>query len=311
MRPFRFGLQIQTVDDPAELRRQSNDAESVGFDVLCSADHLGENFSALAPLVAAAQWTDSIRLCPLVVNNDFHHPAFLAQELAALDRLSGGRVEVGIGAGHAFTEYSATGIVFDPPAVRKARLAESVEILRQLLDRQTLSFHGEHYQLDGVKVLSPHQDHVPILVGVNGRRPLAHAALHADTIGLTMLGQTLADGQHHAVHWEPERLDATVAWIAQHASARSGLLELNVLVQAIVVTNDRMGAAEHLATKVTGLNPSDALSTPFLALGSHDEIAEHLLMCRDRWGISYFVFREVDSVAPLIDRLRQSDSQAR
>jgi probable F420-dependent oxidoreductase len=310
VRPFRFGFQLQT-DDPAELRRQSNDAQSVGFDVLCSWDHLGEHFSALAPLVAAAQWTDTIRLCPLVVNNDFHHPALLAQELATLDRLSSGRLEVGIGAGHAFTEYRAAGIDFDPPAVRKARLAKSVEILRQLLDGDTVSFAGEHYQLDGVKVLSPHQEHVPIFVGVNGRGPLAHAALHADTIGLTLLGRTLADGQRHAVRWEPERLDATVAWIAQHAAARSGPLELNALVQAVVVTDDRVGAGEHLAAAVTGLSVSDALSTPFLALGTRDDIAAHLLMCRERWGISYFVFREIESVAPVIDRLRRADSQHR
>ena len=310
MRSFRFGFQLQT-DDPAELRRQANDADSAGFDVLCSWDHLGENFSALAPLVAAAQWTDTIRLCPLVVNNDFHHPALLAQELATLDRLSGGRVEVGIGAGHAFTEYAAAGIAFNPPAVRKARLAESVEILRQLLDGETVSYRGDHYHLDGVTALSSSQKHLPILVGVNGRSALAHAALHADTIGLTMMGRTLADGQHHAVHWGTERLDATVGWISHHAAARSSPLELNALVQAVVVTDDRAGAAEHLATEVTGLTTPDALLTPFLALGSHDEIAAHLLMCRERWGISYFVFREIDSVAPVIDRLRCSDSRLR
>ena len=124
MRPFRFGFQLRT-DDPVEVRDQARAAEAAGFDVVCSFDHLGEHLSALASLAVAAACTTRIRLCPLVLNNDFHHPAFLAQELASLDRFSGGRVEVGIGAGHSFTEYAAAGVGFDPPAVRKARLAES------------------------------------------------------------------------------------------------------------------------------------------------------------------------------------------
>lgn len=213
-------------------------------------------------------------------------------------------MEVGIGAGHSFTEYRAAGIPFDPPAVRKERLAESVEILRRLLDGEVVDHHGRHYELEGVSVLRPRQEHVPILVGVNGRAALAHAAAHADIVGLTMLGRTLEGGQHHAVRWDPERLDATVAWIAQHARWRPQPPELNALVQVVTVTGDRRAAAESLVDEVPGLRAEDALATPLLALGTHEEIAAHLLACRERWGISYFVFRDVDAVAPVIRRLR-------
>ena len=79
-------------------------------------------------LAAAALRTTRIRLGTLVLNNDLHHPVTLAQELATLDRLSGGRLEVGLGAGHSFTEYTAMGVGFDPPAVRKERLAEAVGV---------------------------------------------------------------------------------------------------------------------------------------------------------------------------------------
>ena len=68
-----------------------------------------------------------------MLNNDLHHPVTLAQELATLDRLSGGRLEVGLGAGHSFTESAAIGVAFDPPAVRKERLAEATEIIAALL----------------------------------------------------------------------------------------------------------------------------------------------------------------------------------
>ncbi|MDQ6614426.1 MAG: LLM class flavin-dependent oxidoreductase [Actinomycetota bacterium] len=128
--------------------REARAAEAAGFDTLCTFDHLGEEFSALAPLAAAAGWTTRIRLCPLVLNNDFHHPALLAQELASLDRLSGGRLEVGIGAGHSGPEYRAAGIRFNLPGVRKARMAESVDILRRLLDGESVTHIGPHYRPD-------------------------------------------------------------------------------------------------------------------------------------------------------------------
>ena len=97
-----------------------------------------------------------------------------------MDQLSDGRLEVGIGAGHAFTEYAAIGQAFDPPAVRKARLAETVEILPRLLRGEEVTFDGEHYHLKRARTLRAQQDHVPFLVGVNGRSALAHAARHAD-----------------------------------------------------------------------------------------------------------------------------------
>ena len=268
-------------------------------------DHVVDGWSPLTPLMAIADCTTNLRVCPLVLNNDFHHPVHLAQELTSLDHLSGGRLEVGIGAGHSFTEYQAIGQPFDPPAVRKARLAESVEILRSLLDGETVTYDGDHYSLVNVRTLRSRQDHIPLLVGVNGKQALAHAARHADIIGLTMLGRTLEDGQGHEVRWDAERLDATVNYIRQQAGDRSEQLELNVLVQAVVITDDRRAAAEAQARRSRGsLSVEDALATPFLALGTHHEIAEHLLACRDRWGISYFSVRDISNFAPVIERLR-------
>jgi alkanesulfonate monooxygenase SsuD/methylene tetrahydromethanopterin reductase-like flavin-dependent oxidoreductase (luciferase family) len=197
------------------------------------------------------------------------------------------------------------GQAFDPPAVRKSRLAESTEILRRLLDGERVAFAGEHYEVKGARTLRSSQDHIPLLVGVNGRRALAHAAHHADIIGLTMLGRTLADGQHHEVRWRADRLDAAVSHIREQAGDRWEQLELNVLVQTVVVTNDRRAVAEEQAQRSRGaLSVEDALTTPFLALGNHDEIAEHLRACRERWGISYFSVRDQFNFSPVIQRLR-------
>jgi hypothetical protein len=119
-----------------------------------------------------------------------------------------------------------------------------------------------------------------------------------------MLGRTLEDGQRHEVRWQTERLEAAIDDIREQAGGRVDQLELNVLVQAVVITDDRREAARHMTARIPGLSVDDALVTPFLALGSHDEIADHLLACRERWGISYFSVRDLGSFAPVIERLR-------
>jgi probable F420-dependent oxidoreductase len=310
VRRFRFGYQLPDRVF-GDLLTHARSVEAAGFDVLHSSDHVGPGPAPLAPLVAIAGATSRLRICPLVLNNDFHHPVHLARELAAIDHLSGGRLEVGLGAGHAHPEYAAIGAPFDPPAVRKARLMEAVQILRRLLDGEEVSFAGQYYELDHVQTMRSHQEHLPILVGVNGKEALARAAQVADVIGLTMLGRTLPDGQHHEVRWQPERLDAVVSHLRTAAGPRLDQLEFNVLVQAVVITEDRRAAAHELADQVPGLSVDDALAAPFLALGTHDEIARHLQHCRTRWGISYFSVRDYAAFAPIIEQLRHEDADRR
>lgn len=304
--PFRFGIQRGQFADASSLRSTARRAEAAGFDVFHTADHVHpEVWSPLMALQAVAEATERLRVCPLVLNNDFHHPVHLATELATLDHVSGGRVELGIGAGHSFTEYDAIGLTFDAPAVRKARLAEAVEVLRRLLTGEAVDHDGEHYRLRGARVAASLQGHLPFLVGVNGGpAALAHAAHHADVLGLTMTGRTLPDGQRHEVRWEAERLDRVVAHIRPQAAGRDRPLELHALVQVVTITGDREGATRALLDQLPGLAVEDALATPFLAVGTHDEIAEHLRRCRDRWGISYVTVRNIDAFAPVIERLR-------
>jgi probable F420-dependent oxidoreductase len=305
---FRFGYQVTAAGGAGALRDEVARAEAAGFDIVQGFDHVGSSWAPLALLIAMAEATTRIRVGSLVLNNDFHHPVHLAREIAAIDHFSGGRVELGLGAGHAFTEYAAIGLSFAAPAERKAKLAESVEILRRLLDGEEVNYAGRYYQLEGVRTMRALQDRLPILVGVNGARALTHAAQHADTIGLTMLGRTLEDGQRHEARWEPERISRTVALIRDAAAGRPEPVELNALVQATVITDDRTAAARQIAERIAGLTVADALESPFLAIGTHDEITEHLLACRERWGISYFSVRSIDAFAPVIERIRALDS---
>ncbi|MGH9133824.1 MAG: TIGR03621 family F420-dependent LLM class oxidoreductase [Ilumatobacteraceae bacterium] len=301
LRPFRFGLQVRGDSGANDLRATAVAAEHVGFDVLSTFDHVGTDWSPLTPLTAMALATERIRICPLVLNIEFWHPVHLARDVAAIDHVSGGRFELGIGAGHAHTEYAAIGATFDPPRIRKQRMAEAIEILRHLLDGEEVTHHGTHYSLDAVRTMPSQQEHLPFLVGVNGREALAHAARHADTIGLMMLGRTLPDGNQHEVRWQPERLDTTIEYIVEQAAGRT--LELNALVQRVIITDDREAAAAEFVAAVPSLTLADALATPFVLFGTHAEIASQIVKARERWGISYFTVRELDAFAPVIERL--------
>jgi probable F420-dependent oxidoreductase len=296
-------------DDVAEVARTARAAEAAGFDVFQVGDHVGTELSPFVALAAAAAATSTIRIGTLVLNNDLRHPVAVAQEVATLDRVSDGRVELGLGAGHSFPEYDAIGLAFDPPAVRKARLAEAVEILRPLLDGVEVDYTGTHYRVAGARTLGSIQRRLPLLVGVNGRTALAHAARHADTVGLTMLGRTLEDGQHHEMRWEAEHLDATIGHIRTAAGDRWPTLELHALVQAVIVTQSRSRVAEDLGDQLATPSP-DVMATPFLCLGTPEEMAAHLLACRDRWGINYFTVRDIQGFSPVMALVRSLDGSA-
>jgi probable F420-dependent oxidoreductase len=302
--PFRFGFQTAGLNLDGVLN-DATSAEAAGFDIFQVGDHVG----LVAPLTAlsvAAAVTTRIGLGTLVLNNDLRHPVVLAQELATLDHASDGRLEVGIGAGHSFTEYHAAGIVFDPPAVRKERLAESVAILRSLFEGGPVTVRGRHYSINDATILRPVQERVPVLVGVNGRTALAHAARDADVVAPTMLGRTLPDGQHHEVRWEAARLDETVGFVRNTAASHGRSVTLHALVQAVVVTTDRTRVAEDVAQR-RGMAVSDVLASPFLCLGTHQEMSDHLLRCKERWGIDYYTVRSIDDFEPVIRLLRRVD----
>ncbi len=127
--------------------------KALGYSTLFVPDHFVDH--DLAPTVAlahAAAVTDTLRVGTFVLGNDYKHPVVLAREMATLDLLSDGRLELGIGAGWMTADYEKAGIPLDRPGVRIARLAESITIIKGLFGRGPFTFHGEHYQvteLDG------------------------------------------------------------------------------------------------------------------------------------------------------------------
>ncbi|MEZ5167527.1 MAG: LLM class flavin-dependent oxidoreductase, partial [Acidimicrobiales bacterium] len=211
----RFGVQL-IGDQAGEAARWARLVEGAGFDLVLLADHVGpDRESPMVNLAAVAAATSTIRIGTYVLNNDMRNPVQLAWEAATLDRMSGGRFELGLGAGHTPQEYAATGIELADGPVRKARLAEAVEIIRALVDGETVDRDGVHYRVAGARISPAAQARMPIVVGGSGAALLRHAGRHADGVGLTGLGATLPDGHTHAVDWSAQRLDRQIQHVTE------------------------------------------------------------------------------------------------
>lgn len=310
MKRFRFGLHVLGASGRDEWVTVARQGEDLGFSILTVADHLVDGCtSPFAALGVAAEATSTLRIGTLVLNNDLRHPAVVAREVLALDSLSGGRVELGLGAGHGFPEYESVGIRFDDGATRVARLAETVEVLDGLLRCDDVTFGGTHYQLTAHRAWPPpiQRPRPPILVGGNGRRLLRMAAARADTVGLSGTGRTKADGlTHEATGFPPKAVDERIAHVRAVAAGRD--VELHALVQQVILTDDRPGTARSLRKLVPELSIEDILTTPYLWIGSVESICDQIVAARKHWGFSYFtVFHHsLEAATPIVARLAGS-----
>lgn len=306
MGEFRFGVSAFNADSAENWRERARNAEALGFDVFSVPDHIGAIYSPFEALMAAAQATESIHLAPLVLNNDFRHPALVARQAAMLQEFDGGRFELGMGAGHAFPEYAELGIPFDRGPVRADRLGESLRIIRGLFDGETVSFSGTYYQVTGHSLFPAPAKRIPLMAGGNAPRLLRHAAKYADIISISGLGKTLEDGQRHDPSgFFPAAVAQRVALIREAAGDRFANIELNALVQSVIVT----GAREETAAKLSprfGLPVDAILETPYLLIGTHEEMAAQLRSRRERWGFSYFstFWQNAEALAPVIALLK-------
>ena len=303
IRPLRIGHQLSasTEGDPVASAVR---AEELGFDIVLAADHVGPGWAPIPILSAIARMTDRIRLGTLVLNNDMRNPVQLAWEASTLDRLSNGRFELGLGAGHTPQEYDATGVDRAAPIDRKRRLVESVQVIRDLLDGTSVDHHGEYYRFERARIDRSEQRRLPILVGGNGATLLSNAGRHADIVGLQGLGRTREDGHSHHVKWSTDRLDEQIEQVRAGAGDRFDDIEFNAMVQVVQITDDREAALAKVVERVDGLTMDDAASTPYLLIGTVDEIVLHMTTCNERWGINYFAVRVLEEFAPVLAAMR-------
>ena len=300
-RPFRFGLQAMDLGDHDTVADTSRRAEALGYDDLWSYDHLGA-IDPFVPLVVAAEATTRLRIGPLVINNELHHPALLARTAATVDRLSGGRLVLGMGTGYMQSEHDAVSIELRRPGPRVSRLEESLVALRELLDEGRCHLDGTHHQLaiDDLGV-RPAQDRLPILLGGHGRRVVGVAGRLADIFQFTGLTHA-ADGTPQPGGFAPDDVALRATWLAEAAGDRDAEIERSLLVQSTHVGD---GAERAIAGAATRMSADEELvtATPFLLMGSVEQVVDELERMREAYGISHVVVRDAEGFAPVVEAL--------
>ena len=306
MKPFRFGVQASTASSGKAWRDLARRVEGNGYATLTMPDHFGDQLAPMPALMAAAEATTTLRVGALVFDNDYKHPLVLAKELATMDVLSDGRVEVGLGAGWMRTDYEAAGMPFDGNGVRVDRFEEALVIMKGLFSAGPFSFSGAHYTIteyDGLPkpVQKPWP---PFLIGGGGRRVLGIAARHADSIGINGTISHGAIDSAAIATMTAAAVDEKVGWVHAAAGDRIDAIEFNVRTFFVKVCEDRQAQAAAIAGMM-GLTTDAVLEAPFAIVGTPRQIADDLLARRERWGFSYVIVgaEDVDSFAPVVAEL--------
>lgn len=305
-RPFRFAVQTAPFHDPEALADFAVEIESLGYEELYSYDHVGGErpngpVDPFVALVVAARATERLRVGPLVLNNEFHHPVLLARTAISVDQMTGGRLVLGIGTGYAQSEHDAIGLELRSPGPRVDRFGESLTVLRRLFDDGECRFDGDHHRIDLPDIgVRPVQPHVPFLIGGHGPRVVALAGRHADIFQFTGLTHG-PDGSVSGGGFAIGQLRDRARRLTDAAGERDADIERSALVQMTAVGAE--AEAELLAGD--GIDEfRDVLDeTPFLLAGSVEQLVDKLERLRDDLGISHYVVRDPHGFAPVVSAL--------
>ncbi len=295
--PFRFGVEVYHARSGNEWVEKARKLEDLGYTTLFVSDHFDDQVAPVPALMAAAAATTSLRVSSFVFDNDYRHPVVLAKEAATLDLLSGGRFELGLGAGYLRSEYEQAGIPFDPPRVRINRLAEAMQVMKGLFADEPCTFSGNYYTVRSLNGLPKtiQRPHPPIFIGGSGKLLLSLAGREANIVSLAV--NDVADATAQA------RLQK-LAWVRQAAGGRFDELELHVSVFIIQVTDQRQQMIEEIANRL-GLDAEQIAESPHMLIGTIDQMVEDLQQRREQFAISYIGVEEkdMDTFAPIVARL--------
>lgn len=304
MHPFRFGLMAHRARSPEDWAGRARRAEELGYDILLVPDHLGGQLSPIPALTAIAMATTRLRVGSFVFANDFRHPLILSREAATLDWLSGGRFELGIGAGWATADYRQLGMPYPRPGLRVERLAEALPLIKLLLAGETVDHDGHHYRLAAARVAPrpTQRPPPPVLVGGGGPRLLRLAAREADIVGF--LPQFDRRGRPMIRQASEAETARKVAIVRQAAGSRFERIELNMFVGDAGLIRSGRSFTSSLATALKSAATS-VVATPYLLYGTLAQLREQLERRRERLGISYYSIpgRAMEAMAPLVEAL--------
>jgi probable F420-dependent oxidoreductase len=294
---LRFGVVNESVPGGSAWLDHVRRVEDGGIDAFLVRDHFsagayGQQFAPFSALAAAAAVTARLHVGTLVLANDFRHPVIVAHEAASLHDLSGGRFELGIGAGWYQPEYEAAGIPFGTPRQRIDRLEEALAIIRGLLDGTQVDHHGDSYQVAGLNldVLPRQQGRPRLLVGAGGPRMLGVAARHADIVGLLPAPIKNSQDGDDPVDLRPAALDRKIAVLRAAAGDRFPGLELSAFVTIRITDHRRSDTESFIARRGwSGIDVSTVWQMPTILIGSVAQIRADLQARREQLGLSYLV----------------------
>lgn len=312
---YRFAIQGGPFGDPAALRQHARLVEALGYDELFTSDHIGAPGSGcrkgakfvvdpFAPLLIAAESTTRLRVGPLVLNNEFYNPALLARTVATTDRLTGGRLVLGLGTGYSAAEHDSIGSPIRAPGPRVSRFEECLVVLRSLLDDGTVDHDGKHesVHLDDIGV-TPKQDRLPFLIGGHGQRVIGLAGKHADIFQFTGLTHG-KDGAPSAGGFALPDVMERSRWLSEAAGDRDSTIERSSLVQFTACGESAPPTAQ-LAQRLE-LDASIIEESPFVLSGSIEQVVDKIERLREQLAITHYVVRDPEGFAPIVEALARS-----
>jgi len=265
---------------------------------------IGGAWAALPALAVAATVTQKLRVGTLVIDNDFRNPTVFARECAALDVLTNGRFELGIGAGWLDRDYQSTGIAFDRGRVRVARLAEAVTLLKRLFTEEQVTFAGEYYSVEKAECRpkTVQQPHPPFLIAGGGPDILALAGREANIVAIVPSGIT-GSGPIPPEKFRLETMREQIGRVRDAAGARFGEIELSMFLDC-ALTDDREKTIAEIAEKGK-VEPDTVRDNVYRGIGNLQEIRDHVVRVRDAIGITYFCLRgpDVEKLGPIVSEL--------
>lgn len=314
MRPFRFiAAAPYHAATAQELTEYARRAEDLGYHSFVLADHLVKQHAPIPTLATVAAATRTLRIGTFVFNNSLRHPAVLAQDVASLDILSGGRVDIGIGAGWNRPEYAAIGLPYPSAGIRVAQLAEAVTVMKGCLAPGPFSFQGEHYTItdfDGVPETTQ-QPHPPFFIGGGGRKVLSLAAREADIVGLAPRVDVIGDQPVvNARSITAAATEEKISWVRAASGDRFQSLDLNGYPSGapLILTENPREAAGERAERIEGqtgvrLTIEEVLDSPHVYIGTVDMLVDKIVGLRERFGINSYMLGGVDESAAIVERL--------
>jgi probable F420-dependent oxidoreductase len=303
VRPFRFAVFAFSAPSGEAWAGFARRAEELGYDTLLVPDHLSRQLSPIAALSAAAAVTSRLRIGPYVFANDFRHPLVMAREAATLDVLSGGRLELGLGAGWRRSDYRQLGYAYAAPGRRVDRLVEALGIVKRLLAGETVTHRGEHYTLEGARIAPmPVQRPVPLHIGAGGPRMLRLAAREADIVGL--IPQFTRGGIPRLTDATEGALARKVELLRTAAGDRFSALELSVYCADAGMVGSGHSLLGSVGSALKGAVVAP-VGSPYVLYGTLGALRDRLERRREALGISHYAIphHALESMAPLVEAL--------